>query len=122
MNSVATPRVRRVTGWPRGPAWSLPRRLRAEDRRAPVAGESGEVEAAGPSGSRLGRPPRGWRRWRSGVAAAAADPSPEGIVCSPNRFRRRPIDHLIPLEDIAMTSAVLILALSGVGFGHHGDT
>jgi hypothetical protein len=46
---------------------------------------------------------------------ALAVPSPQGIICSPTRSRRR--DNLTISEDIAMTSVVLVLALSGVGFG-----
>src|SRR3989442_374098 len=119
MITVATPRVQRATKLvvTTGlvPAATSPCR---RARKRPGA-EHGEVGATGPNGFGSGRPLGGWRRWRSGVVATATDLSPEGNVCSPNRSKRRPIDHLVSIEDIAMTSAVLILALSGVGLGHH---
>jgi hypothetical protein len=64
-------------------------------------------------------PRQGWRCRHSGVALSSAGPSLVGNVCSPTRSRRQRLDHLTLIEDIAMTSAVLILALSGLG-GLHG--
>ncbi len=53
-----------------------------------------------------------------GRCPASAVPSHQGILYTPTRSRRRPTTSSIT-EDIAMTSAVLVLALSASGLGHH---
>lgn len=65
-------------------------------------------------------PRQGRRCRRTGGALSAAGPSLVGDCLLNDSIETSPTDHLTLNEDIAMTSAVLIMALSGVGLGHHG--
>ena len=69
-------------------------------------------------GFRQGRRCRRSAGWRASGSRAQAEPSGECLLTTPTRSRR--FDRNTPiLEDIAMTSAVLLAALSvtGLGFG-----
>ena len=83
-------------------------------RRVPVAGWGQGLPTYELCASSRRRPPTGAVVLAIGRCPASAVPSHQGIVCSPTRSRRRPTTSSL-IEDIAMTSAVLILAYERLG-------